>query len=92
MEILTFWALLLSAMLGIFSYILLVALLKVINRLAEVNKALLIFVAGKDGKVETLRALIASDRIPKKKVPGIVEKGDPEKPKNVDYQMKVGVT
>lgn len=92
MEILTLWALLLSAMLGIFSYILLVALLKVTNRLAEVNKVLLVLVAGKDGKPEALRALVAAERPPQGKIKGIADgKKKEEKPKNTDYTMSIGV-
>ena len=93
MEILTLWALLLSAMLGIFSYILLVALLKITNRLAEVNKQLIILVAGEKTKPEALRALVASARPPQGKLKGIADgkKKKKEKSDNTDYTMKIGV-
>jgi len=93
MEILSLWALLLSGLFGIFSYILLMILLKVINRLAEVNKQLLIVVAGQNEKPEALRALVASDRPPKKNIPGIAD-GKKKKDagtKNTDYTMEIGV-
>ena len=95
MEILSFWTLLLAGMFGIFSYVLLMILLKVVNRLAEVNKQLLIVVAGRDEKPEALRALVASNRPPRKNLAGIAgpQKGKNDKPKstNQNYTMKVGV-
>jgi len=92
MDILTLWALLLSAMFGIFSCILLMILLKVTNRLAEVNKQLLIVVAGKDQKPEALRALVASNKPPQGKIKGIANKDEKEKKSsNVNYTLEVGV-
>lgn len=93
MEILTLWALLLAGLFGIFSYILLMILYKIVNRLAEVNKQLLIVVAGKDAKPDALRALVASSKPPQGKLKGIAGGGKKEKdkPKNTNYTMKVGV-
>jgi len=92
MEILTIWALLLGGLFGVFSYILLMILLKVVNRLAEVSKQLLIVVAGKDLKPEALRALVASNKPPQGKLKGIATgKKKDDKPKNTDYTMEIGV-
>ena len=93
MEILSLWTLLLAGMFGIFSYVLLMILLKVVNRLAEVNKQLLIVVAGKDEKPEALRALVASNKPPQKNLPGIANKkeGKDKKPVNTNYTMSIGV-
>lgn len=91
MEVLILWALLLAGMFGIFSYVLLMVLLKTTNRLAEVNKQLLIVVAGKDKKSGALRALVASSKPPQGKLKGIAdgEKKD-EKTKNTDYIVSIG--
>ncbi len=76
----------------LFSIALLIALFKSSNRIIEINKQLLIVVAGKEEKPEsTLRALVESNKPPKKVLPGIVEKKKDEKSKNVDYKMKIGV-
>jgi len=94
MEILTLWALLLAGLFGIFSYVLLMILYKVINRLAEVNRQLLFVVAGKDDKPESLRALVASSKPPQGKLKGLAKYGkkvEKEKPKNIDYTMEIGV-
>lgn len=80
---------------GVLSYILVLLLtqLKIVNRLTETNKQLLIIVAGKEPKPESaLRALIASDNPPRGKLPGIAEKKKKDdKPKNIDYVMELGV-
>ena len=93
MDILALWALLLAGLFGGFSCILLIVLLKTVDRLAEVNKKLLILVAGKDQKPEALRALVASDKPPQKKIPGITGKGKNKKNKsgNENYTMEIGV-
>lgn len=77
----------------LFCIALLIALLKSSNRIVEINKQLLIVVAGKNEKPETLRALIASDRPPRKNLPGIAgkKKAKDDKSKNIDYTMKIGV-
>ena len=89
MDHLAFGMIILVGLLGIFSYI----LLKVVNRLAEVNKQLLIIVAGKDQKPEALRALVASSKPPQGKLKGIAngKKKKDDKSKNTDYVMEVGV-
>ncbi len=80
------------SLLGILAY--LIILFKVINQLTKVNEQLLVVVAGKDEKPETLRALVASAKPPQKNLPGIAAKkkaGD-DKPKNTNYTMEIGVT
>ena len=92
MEILSLWVLLLASIFGIFSYVLLIVLLKTVNRLAEVNKQLLIIVAGKETKPETLRALIASNKPPQGKLRGIADKKKKnDEPTNKNYTMEIGV-
>ena len=61
------------------------------GRVNEINKQLMIIVAGKDAKPETLRALVASSKPPQGKLKGIAtgEKED-KKPVNKDYTMVVG--
>ena len=75
----------------LFSIALLIALLKSSNRIIEINKQLLLVVAGKDEKPETLRALVASNKPPQKVIPGIAgNKTKDGKPKNTDYTMEIG--
>lgn len=77
-------------LLGTLFYLLI--LLKVINRLTETNKQLLFLVAGKEGKPETLRALVASNKPPQGNLKGIAtEKKKDNKPKNSNYTMSIGV-
>jgi|GEM_PF-1596819 len=95
MEILIPWLIVLTAVLGaILIYAFVIILFRVINRLAEVNRQLLIVVAGKDDKPESLRALVASSKPPQGKLKGIANGGkkvEKEKPKNIDYTMEIGV-
>lgn len=85
----------LAVLAGIFGIVLgvfFLILLKVVDRLTETNKQLLIIVAGKDGKVESMRALVASSKPPKKNLAGIAQKkGKDQKPANIDYKMSIGV-
>ena len=60
--------------LAIFAATLLVAELNVVNRLMDTNKQLILLVAGQNEKPETLRALVASAKSPKKVIPGIADK------------------
>lgn len=63
-----------------------------VKRLAEVNKQLLVVVAGKDEKPEALRALVALNKPPQGKLKGIAngkEKG--KKPTNIDYTLSIGI-
>ena len=83
-------------LLGIFGSIscgLLVLLFNVVGQVTLTNKQLLISLAGKEAKPETLRALVASNKPPQKPLPGIAgKKGkDDKKPKNTNYTMKLGV-
>ena len=76
----------------IFCIALLTALLKSSDRIIEINKQLLIVVAGKDEKPEALRALVASQKPPKKVLPGIADKKKKEdKPQNTNCTMKIGL-
>lgn len=85
--------LILAGLCGIFlSIIFSWTLLQVVNRLAEVNKQLLIVVTGKDEKPEALRALIASSRPPQGKLKGIADgKKKDKKTDNSNFTMQVGV-
>ena len=92
MSIVIYVLLTLIGLLALFAIALLVAELRVVNRLAEVNKQLLIVVAGKDEKPGALRALIASNKPPQGKLRGIASKQKKEnKSENTNYTMEVGV-
>ena len=64
-----------------------------VRQITDTNKQLLIVVAGKGEKPESaLRALVTSDRPPKKVIPGIAgkkQKADEEK--NSNYTMRIGI-
>ena len=91
MVILIYVLLALIGLLAIIAISHLVVELKVVNRLVEVNKQLLIVVAGKEAKPEALRALVASARQPKKNLPGISgPKKDDKGPKNTNYTLEIG--
>lgn len=92
MDILTMWLIVLAGLLTLLVYILLIALLSITKRLVATNKQLLIIIAGKEGKSEALRALVASEKPPQGKLRGIAtgKKGE-EKPKNTNYEMTIGV-
>jgi len=65
---------------------------KAVYQITETNKQLLIVVAGRDDKPDSLRALVASSKSPKKVIPGIVnEKKKDNKSENSDYKMSIGV-
>ncbi len=71
--------------------ILVIALLSTVKRLADTNKQILILMAGKETKPEaTLRALVVSDRPPRKPLPGIANEKKEDKPKNTDYTLQIG--
>ena len=79
---------------GGFASILLIALLRVVNRVAEVNRQLIILVAGQNEKPEALRALIASAKPPQGKLRGIAggdKKTKTENPANTNYTMSIGI-
>jgi len=69
-------------------------LITVVNRTTEINKQLLLVIAGKEDKPEMLRALVAQDRQPSKPLAGvatgIVKGKKEEKSKNQDYVISVG--
>jgi len=76
----------------LFCIALLIALLKSSNRIIEINKQLLVVVAGKDEKPEALRALVALNKPPQGKLKGIADgKKKDTKPTNTDYTMEIGV-
>ena len=92
MSILIYVLLIMIGLLALFAIALLVAELRVVNHLAEVNRQLLIVVAGKDQKPEALRALVASNKPPQGKLKGIAKnKKKNIKPTNTDYTMSIGV-
>ena len=92
MSVLIYVLLIIIGLLALFAIALLVAELRVVNHLAEVNKQLLVVVAGKDEKPEALRALVALNKPPQGKLKGIAgEKKKDNKPKNTDYTMEIGV-
>lgn len=81
-----------AGILVLFCIALLIALLKSTSRIIEVNKQLLIVVAGQNQKPEALRALVASNRPPQKVIPGIADgKKKDDKQKNTNYTMSVGI-
>lgn len=93
MNYLLYGLFLLAGLFGIFSYILLMILLKVVGQITETNKQLLIVVAGKEAKPEALRALVASAKPPQGKLRGIADgnKDKKNKPENTNYVMEIGV-
>ena len=75
----------------LFCIALLIALLKSSNRIIEINKQLLVVVAGKDEKPEALRALVALNKPPRGKLKGIADgKKEGKKPANIDYTVAIG--
>lgn len=66
--------------------------LKVVNRLMEVNKQLILLTAGKEAKPEALRALVASEKPPQGKLRGIAtgKKKDEKRPANTNYALTIG--
>ena len=75
----------------IFCMALLTALLKSSDRIIEINKQLLVVVAGKDEKPEALRALVALNKPPQGKLKGIADgKKEDKKPANTDYMVAIG--
>lgn len=82
----------LCGILVLFCIALLIALLKSSNRIIEINKQLLVVVAGRDGRPEALRALVALNKPPQGKLKGIADKKKKDaKPTNTDYTMSIGV-
>ena len=77
----------------LFCVALIIALLKSSNRIIEINKQLMILVAGKEDKPESaLRALVALNKPPQGKLKGIADgKKEDKKPTNTDYTMTIGV-
>lgn len=91
MNYLLYGMFLLAGVFAIFSYVLLIIILKVVNRVIETNKQLLIVVAGKEAKPEALRALIASAKPPQGKLKGIANsKKKDDKPANTNYTVGIG--
>jgi hypothetical protein len=64
-----------------------------IGRLQDTNKQLMILVAGKEAKPETLRALVASQKPPQGKLKGIAtEPVKKKEPSNKDFTLNIGGT
>ena len=62
-----------------------------VNRLVEVNKQLMILVAGKDEKSgSALGALVALNKPPQGKLKGIADGEKDRKPANTDYTIAIG--
>lgn len=89
MDYVSLCIIILAAIVGVLSYV----LVKAVTHLAEVNKQLLIVVAGKDQKPEALRALVATNKPPQGKLKGIAGDGKKQdsKTKNVNHTIEVGV-
>ncbi len=80
-----------STLIVVIIVILLGALVLSNGRLVDMNKQLMLLVAGKETKPETLRALVASNKPPQKKLKGIVnEKNKKKGSVNTDYTLVVG--
>lgn len=91
MTIVTPWLIVLAGLLVLFVCILVIALLSIVKRLVDTNKQLLILIAGKEAKPETLRALVAANKPPQGKLKGIATGKKDDNPKNTDYTMSIGV-
>lgn len=93
MTIVIYTLLVLIGLLALFAISLLVTELRVVNRLVDTNKQLLLFAVGKSEKPEVLRALVASAKPPQGGLKGIAnnKKGKNDKSKNTDYTMSIGV-
>lgn len=79
-----------AGILVLFSIVLLIALLTSTNRIIEINKQLMIIVAGKDAKPETLRALVSSSKPPQGKLRGVATGTKDIKSDNTNYTLSVG--
>ena len=83
--------LILTGLLVVQSFFVLRLFEQAVKRLAEVNKQLLVVVAGKDEKPEALRALVALNKPPQGKLKGIADgKKEDKKPANTDYTVAIG--
>lgn len=92
MSIVIYTLLALIGLLALFATALLAVELWIVSRLAEVNKQLLIVVAGQNQKPEALRALVASAKPPQKHLKGIAdEKKKKNQSMNTNYVLEVGV-
>ena len=82
----------LLGVIGLTVYILAVALKQATNQITRINEQLLIVIGTKDGNEAVGRALVASAKLPKKDVPGIVDKkkDEPDDAKS-GFKMTVGV-
>lgn len=70
-------------------YVLAISLRETTKQIARMNEQLMIMVGTKDGNEAMGRALVASAKLPKKGLPGVAKKKEPEKPKK-GLQMQVG--
>ncbi len=84
------WGLALIGLLVLTVCILIVALLNVVKQLTDMNKKLLILAMGREKNTDGLRALVASEKPPQGKLPGIATKKKNDKSKNTDYVMTIG--
>lgn len=76
----------------IFCTFLLWLLNKASYRIMDMNKKLLILAMGREKNTEGLKALVASDRPPRKNLPGIAtNKKEIKQSKNINYEMTIGL-
>ena len=91
MALMIYVLLVVIGILAIFAVTLLMAELKVVNRLMDVNKQLILLVAGKEPKPESaMRALVALNKPPKKNLKGIADGKKEKKSTNTNYTIGIG--
>lgn len=84
------WGLTIMGLLVLAVCLLTVALLNVVKQLTDMNKKLLILAMGREKNIDGLKALVATEKPPQGKLPGIVIKKEVDKPKNTNYEMSIG--
>jgi len=78
----------LLGLLGLTIYVLTVALRDAVRRIGGMNERLMVLLGTRDGGPEVGRALVASQRPPKKQISGVAGEGGKEPPKG--YKITVG--
>lgn len=103
MSIMSIWLVVLLGLLALVIYVMAVTLRvinisrKLVDRITETNKQLLVLVAHREGGNDAARAVLASTKLPKNDLPGIsTEKKKKKEPLQGDkelhgYSVKVGV-
>ena len=91
MVIVIYALLVVIGLLALITVIHLVAMLKVVGRLMDTNRRLILLTAGKEPKPESsLRALVSLDKPPRGKLKGIADGKKDRKPANTDYTIAIG--